>query len=306
MTTTGLALQAVPQYQDLMLPLLKLAADGTSRKIRDVAKAIAESLHLTESQINDTLPDGRNRLIHRLEWARTYLRKAGLLEYPSRGQFKITARGLSVLKENPSRIDSKYLSKFPEFVEFKHPRIESEITEPPDTSFDPEESIENGYQALRAEVESELLTRIKHASPEFFESLVIDLLVAMGYGGSRRDAARAIGRSGDEGVDGVIDEDALGLDVIYVQAKRWSGQSVGRQHIQQFVGALQGKRARKGIFITTSDFASTARDYVKNIDNKVVLIDGATLVRLMFDHGVAVSEVKRYTIKNIDSDYFED
>jgi len=166
--------------------------------------------------------------------------------------------------------------------------------------------MENGYQALRAEVEGELLDRVKKSSPEFFERLVIDLLVAMGYGGSRREAARAIGRSGDEGIDGVIDEDALGLDVIYVQAKRWTGRSVGRQDIQQFVGALQGKRARKGIFITTSEFALTAKEYVRNIENKVVLIDGAMLVALMFDHGVAVSDVKLYTTKSVDSDYFED
>jgi|SRR5579862_9892508 len=256
---------------------MQVAADGKPHRVREVADEIARQVSLPEALRRETLPDGRNKLIHRLEWARTYLKKAGLLEYPNRGVFRITDRGLQTVKENRSPIDNRYLQRFPEFLEFKHSRSERNENVPAgvETSeLDPEEAIENAYQALRREIESELLRRAKLGTPDFFEQLVVDLLLKMGYGGSRKEAGRAIGKSGDEGIDGVIDEDALGLDVVYVQAKRWSNRTVTRQDIQQFVGALQGKRARKGIFITTSDFAGTARDYVKTIDNKVVLIDG--------------------------------
>lgn len=300
--------ETVPTYEQIMLPLLLAAQDGNAHRVREVVEKVASYFSLPEPLKQETLPDGRNRLIHRMEWARTYLRKAGLLEYPSRGLFKITARGLAVLKDKPQRIDSKFLQKFPEFLEFKYSKSDEHetavATEP--HPVDPEEAIANGYQALRAEVEAELLNRTKIASPDFFEQLVVDLLLKMGYGGSRKDAGRAIGRSGDEGIDGVIDEDALGLDVVYVQAKRWADKPVGRQDIQQFVGALQGKRAKKGIFITTSTFSQSARDYVKAIDNKVVLIDGATLASLLFDYGVGVSEVRSYKLKRVDSDYFEE
>ena len=299
---------SVPTYEQLMFPLLQIAADRNSYRVRDVAGKVADRLSLPDDSRQQTLPDGRNKLIHRLEWARTYLKKAGLFEYPSRGFFKITPRGLTALKESPNGIDNKYLQRFPEFLEFKQRRHEQPEDVDTDNvqALDPEESIENGYQALRTEVEEELLKRVKSAAPEFFEQLVIDLLLRMGYGGSRKDAGRAIGKSGDEGIDGVIDEDALGLDVVYVQAKRWSDRIVTRQDIQQFVGALQGKRARKGVFITTSTFAQTARDYVKTIENKVVLIDGSTLAGLLFQHGVGVSEVKSYVLKRIDTDYFEE
>ncbi len=298
----------VPTYEQLMYPLLRMAADRQPHRVRDVASKIAETLALPESLREETLPDGRNRLVHRLEWARTYLRKAGLLEYPSRGQFLITDRGLVALKENPGGFGNKYLQRFEEFLEFKRAKRERP-GETPATEveeLDPEEAIEDSYQALRAEIEHDLLSRAKSASWEFFEQLVIDLLLKMGYGGSRKEAGRAIGKSGDEGIDGVIDEDALGLDVVYVQAKRWTTRTVNRQDIQQFVGALQGKRARKGIFITTSEFVNSAKEYIKTIDNKVVLIDGPMLVRLLFDHGVGVSEGKKYVLKRIDSDYFDE
>ena len=307
---TGAVVQAtVPTYEQLMSPLMQVAADGKPHRVREVADEIARQVSLPEVLRRETLPDGRNKLIHRLEWARTYLKKAGLLEYPSRGVFKITERGLQTVRENRSPIDNKYLQRFPEFLEFKHSRSDRNENAPAavETSeLDPEEAIENAYQALRREIESELLRRAKLGTPDFFEQLVVELLLKMGYGGSRKEAGRAIGKSGDEGIDGVIDEDALGLDVVYVQAKRWSNRTVTRQDIQQFVGALQGKRARKGIFITTSDFASTAREYVKTIDNKVVLIDGVTLAGLLFDYGIGVSETKKYAMKRIDSDYFEE
>jgi restriction system protein len=299
----------VPTYEQLMSPLLEVAADRQPHRVREIADQVATKVSLPEHLRGETLPDGRNKLIHRLEWARTYLKKAGLLEYPSRGVFRITERGLTALKESPGGINNRFLQRFPEFLEFKHSkadRNEVATTVGDELELDPEEAIENAYQALRREIESDLLKRAKLGSPEFFEQLVVDLLLKMGYGGSRKEAGRAIGKSGDEGIDGVIDEDALGLDVVYVQAKRWSNRTVTRQDIQQFVGALQGKRARKGIFITTSDFAGTAREYVKTIDNKVVLIDGITLAGLLFDHGIGVSETKSYRMKRIDSDYFEE
>jgi restriction system protein len=301
-------LAAVPTYEQLMTPLLLAAADSQSHRVRDVAEKAADYFHLPENLRRDSLPDGRNRLIHRLEWARTYLKKAGLLEYPARGFFKITERGLKALQECPKGIDNKYLQKFPEFLEFKRSKPEVQILGFPTDAqtLDPEEAIENSYQALRAEIESDLLNRSKAGSPSFFEQLVVDLLLKMGYGGSRREAGRAIGKSGDEGIDGVIDEDALGLDVVYIQAKRWATRTVTRADIQQFVGALQGRRARKGIFITTSEFAASARDYVKTIENRVVLIDGPALASLLFEHGIGVSETKSYAVKRVDSDYFEE
>lgn len=300
--------QGVPTYEDLMLPLLLGAQDGESHRVRDLAGKVADYFSLPEQLRDETLPDGRNRLIHRMEWARTYLKKAGLVDYPGRGLFRITQRGQSVLREKPTRIDSRFLRRYPEFVQFKSSASqEGEASSSTGAQpVDPEEALENGYQALREEVESELLQKLKAASPSFFESAVVDLLLKMGYGGSRKEAGRAIGRAGDEGIDGVIDEDALGLDVVYIQAKRWADKPVGRQEIQQFVGALQGKRARKGIFITTSVFAQTARDYVRTIENRVVLIDGSALASLLFDYGIGVSEAKRYTVKRIDSDYFEE
>jgi restriction system protein len=291
-----------------MLPLLKLAGDGEVHRVRDVVDLISNYFQLSKELRRDALPDGRNRLTHRTEWARTYLKKAGLLEYPSRGCFKVTGRGLEVLRSAPSVLDNKFLSKFPEFREFKTRKHdeELEVASSEISSVDPEEAIDNSYQTLRSEIESDLLLRLKAASPTFFEQVVIDLLVSMGYGGSRKGAARAIGRSGDEGIDGVIDEDALGLDVVYVQAKRWNDKAVGRQDIQQFVGALQGKRARKGIFITTSTFRQSASDYVLTIANKVVLIDGQRLATLLFDHNVGVSDSRTYVVKKIDTDYFDE
>lgn len=299
----------VPTYEHVMLPLLISAKTGSIHRVIDALPFVADYFKLTPPAREETLPDGRNRLRHRLEWARTYLKKAGLLEYPMRGTFRITPRGLEVLAKNPASIDSKFLNQFPEFREFKHPEKSDDATEETTeiaTSIDPEESLENSYLNLRREVEEELLEKIKISTPDFFEDLVIDLLVTMGYGGSRKNAGRAIGKAGDGGIDGIIDEDSLGLDVIYIQAKRWTDTSVGRPEIQKFVGALQGHRAKKGVFITTSVFSKDAHDYVKLIDNKVVLIDGRQLTRLMFDHNVGVSEKKIYLVKKVDSDYFEE
>ncbi len=291
-----------------MVYLLRQAADGQIHTVRDCVEAIASTLGLSEKARTITLPDGRNRLRHRLEWARTYLKKAGLIEYPRRGTFRITARGQQVLAQNPTEITKQSLMQYPEFREFvtgdAADETPSEIAVLEDV--DPEEAVENAHLALRKTLESELLDRVKKATPDFMEQLVIDLLIAMGYGGSKKDAGKALGRTGDGGIDGIINEDPLGLDVVYVQAKRWSDNSVGRPEIQRFVGALQGQRARKGVFITTSTFSSDARSYVSMIDARVVLIDGQRLATLMVDNNIGVTRGKEYSVKKVDGDYFAD
>jgi len=249
--------------------------------------------------------------MNRVGWARTYLKKASLIESIKRSFFKISKRGIDVLKQNPSAVNVKFLEQYPEFVEFKESskkekntlsNSEIEIT----NQQTPEESLEYGYQKIRQNLAQELINRIKGCSPSFFEKLVVELLVKMGYGGSLHDAGKAVGKSGDEGIDGIIKEDRLGLDVIYIQAKRWDKGTVGRPEIQRFVGALHGQRAKKGIFITTSIFSNDAKDYVSKIDSKLVLIDGGELAQLMIDYGIGVSNVTSYDIKRIDSDYFEE
>jgi len=243
-------------------------------------------------------------------WASTYLRKAGLLETTRHGRFRITQRGREVLKDPPRDLDVAYLRRFPELIEFLNKGDAD--TEPQSVSTDsesfevtPEETLEESYRILRKRLADELLDTIKAASPVFFEKLVVDLLVAMGYGGSRSDAGRAIGGSGDGGVDGIIKEDRLGLDVIYLQAKRWES-SVSRPTVQAFAGSLEGHRARKGVMITTSQFTKEAREYVGKIEKKIVLIDGELLTQLMIDHSVGVADVSSYVVKRLDQDYFDE
>jgi restriction system protein len=303
-----ITLDDVPSYQKLMLPLLQFAADGGVHSISEAFEPIAKAISLSENARKSTLPDGRNKLRHRLEWARTYLKKAGLLIYPRRGAFSITSRGQQILKRNISEITREVLLEFPEFNEFVGTSRAEPQTPLPVSSdeIDPEEAFENAHLALRKALEDELLERVKSATPEFLEQLVIDLLLKMGYGGSRKDAGKALGKTGDGGIDGIINEDPLGLDVVYVQAKRWTENSVGRPEIQRFVGALQEQRAKKGVFITTSTFSRDARDYVARIDARVVLIDGAKLAGLMADSNVGVTDGKGYTIKRIDADYFSE
>lgn len=244
---------------------------------------------------------------NRTGWVCTYLKKAGLIESPRRGVFRITERGQSVLASGPESIDVKYLEQFPEFVEFREIRHERSGEKPAElgTTLDatPEEALDAAYHGLRVDLELEVLEQVKAASPAFFERLVVELLVRMGYGGSLRDAGEAIGRSGDGGIDGIIKEDRLGLDVIYIQAKSWEA-TVGRPEIQKFAGALQGHRARKGVFLTTATFSREAIDFASRIDSKIVLIDGPTLVTYMIDHDVGVSPSQTYEVKKIDSDYF--
>ena len=300
---------AIPDFQSLMLPLLKFAADGKEHAAREATDSLSQLFQLSDEEKEQLLPSGQQTIIgNRVYWALTHLKHAGILESTRRGYFKISQRGLGVLQHNPPRIDLRFLSQFPEYLEFRRTtkkekngvvEVESELL----NQRTPEELFEESYRSIRQELAQELLNQVKKASPGFFERLVVDLLVKMGYGGSREDAGEAIGKSGDEGIDGIIKEDRLGLDTIYIQAKKWDG-GVGRPEIQKFVGALHGQRARKGIFITTSDFSSNAREYVSNIDRKVVLIDGKQLAEFMIDHNVGVSKISAYEIKKIDSDYF--
>jgi len=297
----------IPDYQATMLPLLRFAGDGAEHSLRDAIESLAGEFKLSDEERRDLLPSGQQEVFaNRVGWARTYMKKAGLLRTTRRGFFQITERGQSALEQKPARIDAKFLEQYQEFREFKalrkQPATNSESEEEEQTRT-PEEALERAYQNLRSDLAADLLTQIKQSPPALFERLVVELLVKMGYGGSRKDAGRAIGKSGDEGIDGIIKEDRLGLDIIYIQAKRWDN-TVGRPDIQKFAGALQGQRARKGIFITTSDFSRDADDYASRIDSKIVLIDGEELAQMLIDHNIGVAPVASYEIKRVDSDYF--
>jgi restriction system protein len=296
----------IPDYESLMLPLLRIIGDRQEHSLSDVNDKLGTDLRLTQHELEERLPSGRQRVFYsRIHWARTYLKNAGLLESTGRGRFRITERGLRVLKQNRHRIDDEFLSQFPEFQEFQRiKRAKQREAEPQvEKSQTPEEMIESGYQNLRASLAQELLERIKKAQPKFFEHLVVDLLVAMGYGGSREDAGQAVGQSGDGGVDGIIKEDKLGLDTMYIQAKRWD-TPVGRPRVQEFVGSLEGFRATKGVLITTSTFSEPAITYVGSIGKKIVLIDGSELAQLLIEHDVGVTELVSYKLKRVDLDYF--
>lgn len=292
-----------------MLPLLRLASNREVHRFRSAAEALAEQFELTNDEQRELLPSGKQPTFdNRVGWARTYMTKAGLLDSPKRGLFKITQRGLDVLAENPNALNVRFLERFPEFIEFRSrkrskPQPDATASEITFEETNPEEALEAAYQSLRGDLADEILTTVKACSPAFFEDLVVDLIVKMGYGGSRREAGQAIGRSGDEGIDGIIKEDRLGLDIIYLQAKRWEAV-VGRPEIQKFAGALQGQRARKGIFITTSSFSREAQEYVNTIETKIILIDGQTLTDYMIENNVGVTTEASYELKQIDSDYF--
>ncbi len=308
---------SLPTHQDMMLPLLRLVADGKEHRASDAVERLADEFGLSEEERRTVLASGRRTVMEdRVGWARTYLKQAGLIDQTRRGWFHITEAGRTLLAEKPERVDTTLLRRYPAFCAFLN-RSRNGVEPqpgpmPPATNIDdpavqvpPREAIARAYDALRSEVEAELLQWVKRGSPRFFEQLVVDLLIAMGYGGSRADAGRAVGQSGDGGIDGIINEDRLGLDVIYLQAKRWEA-AVGRPEIQKFVGALQGVRASKGVFITTSSFTKDARDYARNLPVKIILIDGALLAALMFDHGVGVARVESFEIKRLDGDYFEE
>ena len=303
---------AIPDYQICMLPFLQFLGDSKEHSLREAEESLSKTFNLSDAERTELLPSGQQGIFkNRIGWARTYLKKACLVEAPKRGVFRITDRGLKTLSSNPTRIDAKFLGQFPEFMKFREAsKVTNEIAtdlEAPEAvaTATPEEAIELAYQGLREQLAQELLSVIMSCSPTFFEQLVVDLLVKMGYGGSRRDAGERIGQTGDGGIDGIIKEDRLGLDAIFIQAKRWQG-SVGRPEIQKFVGALQGQRAKKGVFITTSTYTAEAVDYASRIDTKVVLIDGKALSALMIDFDVGVSVSASYVVKRVDSDYFEE
>ncbi len=298
----------VPDYQSLMLPFLKIAADGSEHNLSETIETLAQQFDVSDQARKEILPSGRQRRFdNRVRWVRTYLGKAHLITSTGRSKFRITERGTEVLKNNPPQINVKFLKQFPEFLEFTSSR-ENQANEELNTS---QEIIEKTsqtphYQSLRQDLAQEILEHIRNSPPKFFENLVIDLIIAMGYGGSRKDAGQAVGQVGDGGIDGIIKEDKLGLDAIYLQAKRWEG-TVSRPVVQGFAGALIGRKARKGILITTSNFSQQAMDYANGIDNlKIILIDGEQLAQLMIDYDVGVTEESRYIVKKIDLDYFSE
>ena len=303
---------AIPDYQSIMLPLLELAGDGKTRQIREAVDILVHRFALTNDERRELLPSGQQTRFHnRVTWARTYLTRAGLLESPRRGFFCITERGRNVLDRKPSEINNKFLEQFEEFQRFRQPRrthapsVDATGLEDGISTDTPAETLQEAYSALQKSLAYELLETVMKSSPEFFEKLVVDLLVRMGYGGSRQEAGEAIGRSGDGGIDGIIKEDRLGLDIIYIQAKRWK-DSISRPKVQEFAGALQGRRARKGVFVTTSTFTREATEFAADIATKVILIGGAQLAELMIEHGVGVTTKATYEVKSIDSDYFSD
>ena len=301
----------IPDYQTLMRPLLRLLDDGQEHGRHNDIEELARQFDLTDEERRELLPSGKQMVFaNRVGWASTYLAKAGLIERVARNRVRITDRGRQALRDGLARIDTAYLSQFPEFVAFRRrPSRRAgdasplSAAEQPGEVLSPEEMLGASYQRLREELAQELLTRIGASPPAFFETLVVDLLVAMGYGGSRRDAGQAVGRSGDDGIDGIIKEDKLGLDVVYIQAKRWD-RPVSRPTVQAFAGSLEGQRARKGVLITTSTFTRDAVEYVTRIEKRIVLIDGERLAQLMIDHGVGVADVATYHVKRIDVDYF--
>lgn len=304
---------AIPDYETLMLPVLRFAAKAGKDEVStpETARVLANEFRLTEQERTALLPSGGTFVFaSRVSWACTYLKKAGLLVATRRGYFRLTDRGVKVIASNPSRVDNEFLDQFPEFREFRtrgkkesRKSVPSPVEAPAGV---PEEVIAAQYDLQRKALASQILDAVKTASPQFFERLVVMLLVKMGYGGSLQDAGQAVGRSGDGGVDGEIKEDKLGLDTIYVQAKRWDSTKVGSPQIDQFAGALQKKKARKGVFITTSTFTIEAIRSVAEYSSRIVLIDGPTLAELMIDYDVGVSIAETFSLKRIDSDFFDE
>ena len=300
----------IPDFQSLMLTLLEHVADSAEYTIAGSRDILANRYNMTEEERNQRLPSGAaNTFYNRLAWAKTYLERAGLLIKIKRGVFKISDTGTKLLRNPPERIDINYLQRFDAFNEFRTKskdistdNIESSLSK--ENSATPEEALDLAYKVLRDDLATQLLAQIKASHPSFFEKLVVDLMLKMGYGGPGDDAGTVTSYGHDSGIDGIINEDTLGLDVIYLQAKRWDS-TVGRPEIQKFVGALHGKRAKKGVFLTTSNFSTDAVEYARSIDSKVVLIDGSKLSQLLIDYDVGVSTAQTYTIKRIDTDYFE-
>ena len=301
----------IPDFQALMLPFMQHIADGKEHSTTETLDSLAQQFKLTEEELNQYLPSGNQKIFYnRVFWAKAHLKMARLLENTKRGYFTITDKGKQVLSTKPSVINLKFLKQFPEYLEWQNVKNGSnaEIIQPETINIQtPEELLETSYQSIRKDLAQDILDKILTLSPAFFERLVVELLVKMGYGGSIKDAGKAIGKSGDEGIDGTIKEDKLGLDVIYIQAKRWQPNNVvGRPEIHKFIGALVGQGAKKGIFITTSSFTKDAIAFIPRNETKIVLIDGMQLSQLMIDYNVGVTLQHLYEIKRIDNDYFEE
>lgn len=302
----------LPDYETCMMPLLKELADGSVHTIRELSNQVSDHFNLSEQERAQLLPSGHQSVIHnRVGWAKTYLKKAGLVANPSRGKIQITDEGRVALTEGRTDLNCEYLKKYPAFVDFWNQKrkksiaddVEADIQAQTTNDQTPDEAIETAYEGIRDALADDLLVQIMNCTPTFFERLVIDLLIAMGYGGALPDAGTHLGRTGDGGIDGIIHEDKLGLDIICVQAKRWR-DSVGRPNVQAFAGSMEAHRAKKGVMITTSTFSREAKDFVDRIERKIVLIDGQQLAQLMIDYDVGVAVAKKYVIKKIDSDYF--
>ena len=301
---------SIPTYDQFLLPLLRLVADGIEHLFSDITETLADQFRLTEEDKMTLLPSGSQTVLkNRIGWAKTYLTKALMLDAPRRGAMKITSRGLEVLANNPPALDKPFLLRYPEFQQFQaRTKTASAIPDTAEEQGDsrtPIESIEAAMDEIRSKLASDLIEKVKSCSPQFFERLVVDVLVRMGYGGNFADAAQAVGRTGDCGIDGIIKEDPLGLDRIYVQAKRWE-KSVGSPEIFGFIGALQKQHAKKGVFITSSEFTKSAFEAAEGLDTKIVLIDGKRLAEIMMDYDVGCSLVRSYDVKRVDPDYFVD
>ena len=297
----------IPTMFNLTLPILEFLDDGESRHTSALVDHLAQHFNLTDTDRNERTSSGQKRLANRISWARMELKNAVLLKYTGPGSSRITERGRQVLADKPHRIDRTFLNQFEEYrhVHEKNtnkPDIEIPGGEDEDT---PEENLKAAYDTIRSYLANEIIEMVRNCSPSFFEQLVVDVLVGMGYGGSREEAGQAVGGSGDGGIDGIINEDRLGLDVIYIQAKRWESP-VGSSQIRNFVGALAGQKAGKGVFITTSTFTQDAREFVKTVGTRIILIDGRQLADFMIDYNVGVTTEATYELKRIDTPYFED
>jgi len=305
----------IPDYQTLMRPLLAYGADGTEKSVREAAGALANQFNLTPDELEERVTNGKEALFrNRIRWAQTYLKKAGAMVRTRTAHFQITQRGISLLKQHPDRIDVTVLKQFPEFVAFQTRKTGDDTkagvttTSSPESApaATPDEIITDAVAEIQSRLETDLIDRIAEQSPKFFEAMVVDLIVAMGYGGSRENIVQRIGRSGDHGIDGIVNEDALGLDVVYIQAKRYDrNNAVQREQVQSFAGALEGKRATKGIFVTTCSFTSGAKKYAESVHKRIILIDGQELVRLLIRYGVGVRVERDIQIKRVDLDYFD-
>lgn len=307
---------AVPGFQMIMRPLLAFSADGAEKNINDCISALIQQFQLSEEDRVAKIASGKQTVFaNRVHWARTYLDKAGAIKKTKRSHFSITERGINLLKENPQSLTVKILKQFPEFLEFHTAKPPPKSTEQQSTpvvdedelSTTPDERIAAAVSEIQARLEGEILDRIAEKSPTFFESLVVDLIVAMGYGGTRENVVQQVGKSGDEGIDGIVNEDALGLDVVYIQAKRYSKEQViGREKIQQFTGALVGKGAIKGVFVATCGYSKGAIEYAQKVPQRIILIDGKQLARLLIRYGVGIRVEQEFQVKRIDLDYFEE